>query len=329
VHRLTLALLAVGLLAAACSADDSSTDDALDVNSTTAPPPTSEPTSAPSTTAAPGCPPFTDPDGPIAATVTVAGERRSFIVDVPPAYDGSSDVALILNFHGNGSNADQQRLYTQLVAVTDAIVVAPEGTGDPQHFSLVPGPQNPDIAFARAIVDAVSGDFCVDPDRVFSTGISNGSGLSAEIACAAPDVFAAVALVAATIGPLGCDPSTRIPVLAFHGTADAVVPFTGGPLGGGQNVGLVLPSAQEGIGRWAEQNGCDPEPTEERFGNDVVHGTFSGCDADVEYHWVEGGGHVWPGATDQGRAGLLGANTQTIDASELISEWFEDHPRGA
>ena len=306
-HRLSAAGLALLLLAAGCSDDG----------------PTAEP--APTSTAGASigrsCPAFTGPGEQTHGAVTLDGEVRQYLVDVPPSYDGSEDAALILNWHGNNSNAEQQRQYTGLAEVADAVVVTPQGTGDPQHFSLVPGPDNPDIRFARAIVEQVSEQFCIDADRVFSTGISNGSGLSAEIACAAPDVFAAVALVAATIGPLGCDDSTRMPVLAFHGTADPIVPFDGGRLRG---TGLPLPSAQEGVGRWAEQNGCDPEPTEERIGDDVTHGTFSGCEADVEYYWVDGGGHVWPGAD---RVPVLGENTETISASALISEWFEDHPR--
>jgi polyhydroxybutyrate depolymerase len=311
VHRLTLVLV-VALLAVGCSSGDDGSATATTATTGNAAAPTS---------IGRRCPVFAGPGEPVVGAVTVDGERRVYRVDVPPGYDGTEDVALVLNWHGNGSSAEQQAAYSGLADVADALVVTPEGTGDPRHFSLVPGPQNPDLRFARAIVEQVDEQFCLDPDLVFSTGISNGSGLTAELACQAPDVVAAVALVAATVGPLGCEASTRMPVLAFHGTDDVVVPYDGGPLGG---TGLVLPSAQEGIRRWAGQNRCDPEPTVERIEPDVVHWTFEGCEADVEAYWVEGGGHVWPGAEERAH---LGRTTSTIDASELISEWFEDHPR--
>ena len=158
----------------------------------------------------------------------MAGEERTYLVDVPESYDGSSPTPLIVNIHGSGSNAEEQAVYSNFPAVSDAIVALPQGTGDPQGFSLIPGPANPDVQFVRQIVEAVSDDFCVDPARVYATGISNGSALSAELACAAPDLFAAIAMVAATVGPLGCEPSTQMPVLAFHGTADRIVPYDGG-----------------------------------------------------------------------------------------------------
>lgn len=250
------------------------------------------------------------------------GVVRNFGLDLPNHDTGDRGLPLILNFHGNGSSAAQQESYSELGEFADdAIVVTPDGTGEPRHFSLVPGPTNPDIAFARDLVELLASTNCVDLDRVYASGISNGAGLSAELACAAPDVFAAVALIAATIPPLGCDPATRIPVLAFHGTADPIAPFDGGRLRG---TGIPLPSAQEAIELWAEQDGCDPASSEEQVGDDMTHGTFSGCDADVAYYWIEGGGHVWPGARP---APVLGESTQTISASELISEWFADHPR--
>ena len=307
-HRLTLAralALAVVLLAVACS-DDGET--------------TSANGSAPATTDR-VCAAFAGPGPPVVGTVPVAGEVRTYEVAVPASYDGTEPAALILNWHGSGSSAEQQAAYSGLADVADALVVTPQGTGEPRHFSLIPGPSNPDLGFARAIVEQMGNQYCVDPDRVFSTGISNGSGLTAELACQAPDVFAAVALVAATVGPLACEASTRMPVLAFHGTSDRVVPYEGGPLGG---TGLLLPSAEQGIRRWAAQDRCRPEPVVERIEPDVVHWTFEGCEADVEAYWIEGGGHVWPGAEERAH---LGRTTSTIDASELIASWFAEHGR--
>jgi polyhydroxybutyrate depolymerase len=312
VHRLTVPVLAAALLVAGCS-DDSGQSAA---STTTAPPTT--------TSAAAEC------RG--TATVIASGDGelagRHFLVDVPESYDDTRPVALILDFHGFGSSAQQQVTYSQLAPATDAIVVSPDALGEPARWSVVPGPSNPDIAFAVDLVAAMEDQFCIDPDRVHATGISLGSALTSEIACAEPDVFASVAMVAATIPPLLCDGATRMPVLAFHGTADRVVPYDGGLVASiGAVDGVSVPPAEEAMAAWADQNGC-PDPVIEVVGSDVSWLHWEGCDADVELYRVEGAGHVWPGAlSTPDLESRLGPNTDTLDASALIAEWFESHPR--
>jgi polyhydroxybutyrate depolymerase len=44
----------------------------------------------------------------------------------------------------------------------------------------------------------------------------------------------------------------------------------------------------------------------------------------VVLYVIEGGGHTWPGALD--RPGL-GRITQSVNATELIWRFFEEHPR--
>ena len=168
-----------------------------------------------------------------------------------------------MNIHGSGSNAEEQAVYSNFPAVSDAIVALPQGTGDPQGFSLIPGPANPDVQFVRQIVEAVSDDFCVDPALVYATGISNGSALVRRARRARlPTCSPPSRMVAATVGPLGCEPSTQMPAVAFHGTADRVVPYGGGGArsGGGAADGVQIPGAEEHIARWADEDGCDPEP---------------------------------------------------------------------
>ena len=47
----------------------------------------------------------------INASITHDGIQRNYILYIPEIYDGSSDVPLVLNFHGFGSNATQQMVY--------------------------------------------------------------------------------------------------------------------------------------------------------------------------------------------------------------------------
>ena len=68
----------------------------------------------------------------------------------------------------------------------------------------------------RAVVKAA----CADPARVGVTGVSNGGGMSARMACDAADLIAAAAPVAGGYGSLpDCRPSRPVPILEIHGTS--------------------------------------------------------------------------------------------------------------
>jgi len=233
------------------------------------------------------------------------------------SYDGQTPLGVILDFHGFSGTAAGEAANTRLGAVADAIVVTPDGVGTTaQAWSLEANAHNADVAFTRDLVDAVSADYCVDHDRVFAAGISNGSAFVALLACLAPDVVAAVSFVATTVGPIVCTDDTTMPILDFHGTADPIAVYSTGPSGT-----LTAPVA-ETLGIWAARNGCDPQPVEDRTAPDVVHVVYEGCVADVEHYRVEGAGHVWPGAGGED-------NTDSIDASAIMADWFADHPRSS
>lgn len=69
--------------------------------------------------------------------------------------------------------------------------------------------------------------FCIDLHRVYATGLSGGGRMVSHLACDAAGEFGAVAPVATLRLPDPC-PSTRaVPVLAFHGTAGPIDPYSG------------------------------------------------------------------------------------------------------
>jgi polyhydroxybutyrate depolymerase len=70
---------------------------------------------------------------------------------------------------------------------------------------------NEDIDFILAVVDDISGDYCIDRRHVHAEGFSLGGGMSQRMACAAPQVFASAMSHAATDvegGLPGSDPCT-------------------------------------------------------------------------------------------------------------------------
>ncbi|HEY8172149.1 MAG TPA: PHB depolymerase family esterase [Dehalococcoidia bacterium] len=255
-------------------------------------------------------------------TITSGGIERSYILHVPPQYDGSQAVPLVLNFHGFGSGATQQANYSRFPAKADEagfIAVTPDGTGTPRRWNLFPTGQPDDIAFVRDLLDSLEANLCIDGKRVFVAGISNGAAFSMQLACAMPDRIAAAAAVAALTYPLRCTDGTQTGVIAFHGTADPCVPFTGGT----SACGLMLPVApiETSALNWAKHDGCNQTPSVTQLTEHVRVTAYSECrdNVSVVLYVVDGGGHTWPGSIDVAR---LGPTTHEIDATDLIWEYF-------
>jgi polyhydroxybutyrate depolymerase len=250
-------------------------------------------------------------------TIESAGETREYLVHLPPRL-GATPVPVILNFHGFGSNAAEQETLSGMSALADEagfIVVYPQGMGDPPAWRVGPGEAyEKDAAFIADLLDALEREYPIDRRRVYATGISNGGGMVHRLGCEMADRFAAIAPVSgAYLLSEICSPSRPLPVLAFHGTGDRIVPYDG--------AGKALPPIPTWAARWADRDGCDGA-SRVFFDQDVVLGErWSDCDgqAEVLLYTIDGGGHTWPGAL-----ALPGADT--IDASATMWDFFVAHP---
>lgn len=344
----TLGLLSAIVWLALTIAGCSDADDATSSSSTTALLETTERTSdsgddatsssttASSTTTAPagpegsdGC--GTDPevdgpsgDGPgdVERAFLSGSEQRSYRLAVPDSYDPDEPVPLILNLHGATSNAIQQSVYSNLprrAAERGAITITPDAVGGLWQLSS----DGTDDAFLVALVQDAMDRYCVDPARVHVAGLSLGAFKAAVTGCAHPDLFASIALVTVEVRPGDCP---AMPVLAFHGTADNVVPYGEGADPGvvvtGPNAGL--PGAQDNMAAWAEGGGCSADKDVEPIGTDIERWSYPDCveGVDVDFYSIKGGGHTWPGSEI-----VIGPTTQTIDATDLALDFFASHPR--
>ncbi|MDQ3106394.1 MAG: prolyl oligopeptidase family serine peptidase, partial [Actinomycetota bacterium] len=204
------------------------------------------------------------------------------------------------------------------------------GQGSPRHFSLLGATATDadDVEFTIELLDELAERFCIDPTRVYATGMSNGGALSSVLACRGAERFAAVGAVAAMIYLPACDatPAPRpVPILSMMGTADPVVPFAGGRVNccGNPNI----PAATATMDSFARHAGCEAEPAVERIGTDVELRRFGGCAAGaaVDFYVIEGGGHTWPGAAFDLAGAGLGTTTATVKATETLWSFFEQH----
>ncbi len=260
--------------------------------------------------------------GTYVETLETGGQTRSYRLHVPTGYQPGMPLPLVINVHGLGSNAEEQERLSGMSARADNagfIVVYPEALGAPSTWHVGPGADGAaDLAFMRDLINHLSRTLSVDPNRIYATGMSNGGGMVNRMACDMSDVVVAIGPVSgAYLFWNDCHPQRAVPVVAFHGTDDRIVPYEG--------EGRSLPPVREWAAAWAERNGCDPDPIVTYQQGEVTGETWSGCrdDATVTLYTVDGRGHAWPGS----EIGLAaGTTTEDIVATEAIWEFFAAHP---
>ena len=261
--------------------------------------------------------------------ITSGGIDRDYVLYVPRSYSGTTAVPVVFNFHGFGSNASQQIVYgdfRSLAEKDDFLIVAPDGVDSAigRHFNVAQAAGQPDdVAFTLSILDSIEKDFCVDARRVFSAGMSDGGAMTSLLACVASNRFAAFGPVAVVIYNPACNGARSVPIAAFMGNADPVVPFNGGQVNCCDH--SAVPAAPTSMAGWASHDGCAPQPQEHTLGSEVTLRQWTGCQApgDVRFYIINGGGHTWPGAIDVPR---LGKTTHQISASDTLWTFFQAHP---
>ena len=291
---------------------------------------------------------------------------RFYRIYVPPSYDGSEPVPLVLAFHGStgmGSNFKPSTIlwfyrdtffedYTDFNEKADEegfIVVYPKALVSyaldyRQYFFAFLPPTYPDswfknskfvddVGFIEDLIDKTQLDYNIDSDRIYITGLSNGADMTYYLGCQLSDKIAAIAPVAGEIAKKEADeeeytypPDPINPV--------SVIVFHGTndilcPYEGDQWGCGVEPSIQF----WVEHNNCDPEPeiNESESGKIVRYTYANGTDGtEVILYKTVGGNHWWPGNnfTDPNNvAPWLVDTIQEIDATDLMWGFFEQHPK--
>ena len=79
------------------------------------------------------------------------------------------------------------------------------------------------------LVDHVAQSYHIDPDRVYVTGYSMGGAGTWDLAVAAPERFAAIAPLARGGDESQAERLMDLPIWAFHGAVDEVVPLSDKP----------------------------------------------------------------------------------------------------
>jgi polyhydroxybutyrate depolymerase len=280
---------------------------------------------------------------------TSDGAPRSYLRRVPPSYDGTKPVPVVVDLHGYLEGARLHATNTMLGPFGDQhgfVTITPQGSGDVAAGWEVE-PNSPDVRFVGHLLDEIGRTLCVDDRRVFVTGYSNGAFLASTIGCVYAGRVAAIATVAGLLDPPRCKPARPVPVVAFQGTGDEFVAFTGGlgpraqaasandgtgrTLGetsGGKAVARSAPTTKVAAA-WAKRNTCTSKPKTSELAPDVTLVSYR-CPkrADVELYRIEGGGHTWPGsAFSRALESVVGPTTFSINADDAAWTFFQAHPQ--
>src|SRR3989475_5402793 len=165
-----------------------------------------------------------------------SGRKREYVLYVPRSYDRAKPTPLVISLHGAGMWGAAQKETSQWNRVADEhgfIVVYPsgEGGGGPRVWHEGGGARpSRDVRFISELIDTLAAAYNIDPTRIYANGLSNGGGMSFVLSCTMSDRIAAVGLVAAAhlLPWEWCTDRRPVPMIAFHGTADPEVPYSGG-----------------------------------------------------------------------------------------------------
>ena len=232
--------------------------------------------------------------------IDIGGMQRSYILHVPASYDGKTPMPLVIDWHPLTQSASFQRTMSGYAALGDRegfVTIFPDGINAAWNIGpcCTMSRMVDDKGFARALVERMRKESCVDMKRVYSAGYSMGGGMTHFLGCNEADLFAAISPAAFDLleeKEEPCMPARPITVIAFRGTADLIVPYEGGastPPTGYPLDPIHFRGAKGTFKHWAELDGCTGEPEMGTGGCE----TYKQCKDGVEVTLCtkQGGGH--------------------------------------
>lgn len=277
------------------------------------------------------------------------GLTRTFIVHVPPSFNGKSKVPVVFMLHGaggSGAGADSETGWTSKSDREGFIVVFPDGTPPrpslPARFLLNPrlwndgsgrgaaGKENiDDVGFISSIIDFLETHYAADPDRIYCTGFSNGASMTFSVGVNLSNRIAAIAPVSGHLWLKQKQLAYPVPLLFIIGTEDPLNPIAGGNVKLPWGVEQYHPPVEDSLKEWERMLGCGPRVETARDGNGVRELVYDRCSkgGEVLYYRIDGLGHVWPGGQNKLPEKWVGKPSDKLNATNVIWDFFKAHPR--
>ncbi|PRP87941.1 carbohydrate esterase family 1 protein [Planoprotostelium fungivorum] len=279
-------------------------------------------------------------------TLSTSGQpTRSYSVHLPPNYskDTQGGHPLVFSFHGATQTSKIQEDISDLSANgleinnKSFVAVYPQGvngikgtsawTGAPYANSNVD-----DVAFVLKMMSVLTSDLCIDEDRIYATGKSNGGGFANYLACtpSTASKLAAIATASAAIytnhafGPNNnCNPGRGFPIIDFHGTTDDTIKYDGGR---SNNADYL--SSDNFFNGWGKRDNCTNPNQQTLQDGAVTIRKWSGCKNTslVRHFKINGMDHAWPRTTlpakCNGKPGNNDCDKTVINANDYLLPFF-------
>jgi predicted peptidase len=190
----------------------------------------------------------------------------------PLPFDSAKTYPLVLSLHGGGPRKNFNDLLEPFApgfAYGIGRLASPEEQAKHPSFVVVPwsngrGWNETNLRLVVGIINALRSEFSIDPKRIYVTGQSMGGSGTWEVLARHPEMFAAGIPICGWGEPDTAAKIRHIPIWAFHGTADTIMPLNGTRdmvkelvRGGGKPIYWEYAGA--GHAQTAERAYCEPQ----------------------------------------------------------------------
>ncbi|MEI8111015.1 MAG: PHB depolymerase family esterase [Chitinophagia bacterium] len=277
--------------------------------------------------------------------LTIDGNPRSFILIQPTGYNNAGKMPVIFILHGGSGTPEGMINIANFTAVANRdkiLLVYPAGIQNNWNDGRPTTPNQlgiNDVSFINQLIDYLVTNSSADGTRIYATGISNGGFMTSRLGCELSSRIAAIAVDAATIEATtiapNCNPGKPVTVIYIHGTADPLVPFSGGQMTAGGTAGGIVISHFQAIDKWVSINKCVTTPVITDLpdisndGTTIKQRVYSGGTngTEVVSYVVLNGGHTWPQGYQYLNELIIGKTSQDMNACEVIWAFFKRFTR--
>ncbi len=159
-------------------------------------------------------------------------DQLKYLLFKPKGFDAQRSYPLVLSLHGGAPRRrfeDMVEPYLPGLAYGLGRFVSDDTQDAHPCFLLAPWSDNSDwnkekLVLVTGLIDALQKEFKIDGKRIYVTGQSMGGWGTWSIITQYPDRFAAAVPICGGGEPGEAARAKNIPIWAFHGTADGVVP---------------------------------------------------------------------------------------------------------
>ena len=191
--------------------------------------------------------------------------ERCWLLLVPPILNKTVPSPLLIDLHGNDEDMYQQRWTSDFanISIEQGFIVAyPQGHNKAwnQGSTLIPCSdelrcsEEDDVGFILQMLETIIRNHSIDQSRIYSTGWSNGCGMTQRLAVQASEIFVTVGCMAMyQMAEVPTDYSP-IPFMEVHGLLDEIVHYaTTAPTAPvfGPEKGAI-----QNLESWADFNSC-------------------------------------------------------------------------